>query len=306
MPASAQTGSHSITSWRASPSVSTTSSRPRPNTADGSGTVSRAQAMMSRRNGSRAAKAGNWARGSPKTAASFRSASGSRPASLRPSHRQAAKKNTAKPPMTSNSDRSKPAVTGTWKRQRPVASSVSTSTAPTAASEALSAARPMAMRSTSRIAGQSRNDTVSSLKIGSNISSRVSGGKSWLHHVGAAAGCFRTSNRGKTVCRAANARYMASAQGSRAFVRWLAVQTDSSPKTARPATRCTRRRRSSSQASARIRPSLARMKLNSRPVRAPTAGWSMRDSAKPSETNGRPKADHRTAGEARPSRRASR
>ena len=193
--------------------------------------------MMSSRNGSKDAKAGNCARGSPKIADIRWFASPSFGPILRASNRHAAKKNTANPPMMSSKVKSIPAVTGIRKMLNPVASSVSTRTAATANIEALSTARPTAIKSTMRIAGQRMNPTASSRKIGRSMSTRESGGKSWLHQVGAAAGCLRSSNKGNTVCSAANTRYMASAHGSSAAVRCPVVQTDSSPKTVRPATR---------------------------------------------------------------------
>ncbi|MEJ1972815.1 MAG: hypothetical protein WDM96_10240 [Lacunisphaera sp.] len=55
-------------------------------------------------------------------------------------------------------------------------------------SDALNAASAIASTSTSRMAGQSTSGTVSSLNSGKSISTRASGGKSWLHQVGADAG----------------------------------------------------------------------------------------------------------------------
>ena len=154
MPARAQAGSHSMASSCARPSVRATSNKPQ---AEYRRRVRNGQLHAhhdEQTNGSSEERAGIWACASPKIFAIRSSAGGSLSPSLRTNQRLAAKKNTAKPPMTNRSDGANTtAVTGSLKMLRPVASRVSTSVAATAVRDALITARAMAMRTTDGLPG---------------------------------------------------------------------------------------------------------------------------------------------------------
>src|SRR5215469_903987 len=169
------------------PNSNTTSRSARPKTGDGLYKGNRIVAMMSSRKGNTTEHAGRMAARSsgavrllPNWTPLFR-ASGR---NFFTSQTLAATKNTTNAASTKNDIGSPVRSAGILKIRAPVATRVSNSTARIGSNVVVNTARTMASKSTSRMKGQTINETSLSLKIGTSTSARAMMGKKWLIHAG--------------------------------------------------------------------------------------------------------------------------
>src|SRR5690348_12139755 len=162
------------------PNSRMTSNKARPKTGEGLINGSRKVAMMSSRNGSTMENAGRMA---ARSAGAVKSSPNLMPAFKAPgvnfltSQMPAATKKTTKAPSREKEVGRPVRSAGILKMSAPVAASVSSSTASTGSRVAVSAASPMASKSTSKMNGQTRNDTSASLKTGTSTSASARIGK---------------------------------------------------------------------------------------------------------------------------------